>query len=91
MDKNEIINEDNQLFKVYPNPATENITIEFIGDLAENTVYLEIYNSLGKPVYKEVLFKENSLEVNLSGFGSGIYFIKAICGEEVFMKKIVKY
>ena len=91
LDKNRITEEKYQLFNVFPNPATENITIEFAGDLPESTLYLEIYSSLGKPVYKEVVFKKNILEVNLSGFGSGIYFIKAICGEEVFMKKIVKY
>jgi len=91
IDKIEIEEEKQQLFKVYPNPATREIGIELVNELCESGIHIEIYNTLGKAVYKMNNLQESHLNVNISNLDAGLYFVKAICGEEVFLKKFVKY
>jgi len=53
---------------------------------------LAISNALGQKVYERNLEEELSVNVDLNGFGSGIYFIKVYNtnGRVIGVKKIVK-
>lgn len=61
----------NKLFYVYPNPATETLTIEF--SEYNSNVQVQIYNSIG------VLIKEieiiNTLQINITDLPSGLYYV----------------
>ncbi len=74
--------------KVYPNPTSSNITIEISTSIAEKK-HLSIYNVLGEVVYKSEITNQKS-EINVSGLGSGIYFVEVRTEKEVTRKKIIK-
>jgi hypothetical protein len=64
---------ESEYFRVYPNPVTEELTLEF----SKNHIYfgqIKIFNSFG------VLFKEisiaSSTEINIADLPNGLYFIQ---------------
>ncbi len=62
--------------RVYPNPATDRITIEYAGgDASEQTCLL--FNALGQVVKTAILPKEqNSTRILLNGVPAGIYWYR---------------
>lgn len=63
---------NSEMISVYPNPANGVLTIEKFIDEKLN---VEIYNSLGKSVFKGIL-EVTKNTIDLSGFSNGIYTIK---------------
>ena len=81
------INESN-LISVFPQPAKNNLSIQVkLNNNEVNT--LDLYNSQGKILLSTVLNK-NSENINLdvSGFKSGIYFIKVHSKNNLYTKKV---
>jgi hypothetical protein len=73
-------------FKAYPNPTTDNLTIE---TNAGNSVQrFDIMNTLGQRVYSSQIIKKAI--VNLSQFPSGYYFIKLSGQKSDPVKRIFK-
>ena len=62
---------------VFPNPATDFITISVEGT-AEPIVEVRIYNLLGSIIYEKKGIHTFGLPVGLSGYPSGTYFINVI-------------
>lgn len=80
----------NNGFKMYPNPANENVTIEFVNNPDVNKI--EIYSITGQVVYTQNLSNTNELiNINTVSFENGVYFIK-LAGEnkDLFEKLIIK-
>ena len=77
-------NELNSDFVIYPNPAKEELTINFQASIAE-TGRLEIFNSIGQLIFEYKGIIRNNMRVNLPDFSTGIYFVKI--GKKV--KKLV--
>lgn len=70
--------------KVYPNPATESITIELEGDFK-----YEIHNGLGQIIYRS----DNNLGqavYNISSLADGIYIVKVLQNNENKTLRLVK-
>jgi len=65
------------MLMIYPNPATDNISIEFTLAEAQN-LNISIINLLGQKIYSENLSNtaEIKKEISLAGFTKGIYIIK---------------
>jgi hypothetical protein len=75
---------------VYPNPAKENININFVNENAENASY-EMVNVLGQTVRSQtipVAKGETLYNVNLSGIENGVYFMKLNVGNKTSITKI---
>jgi len=68
---NEISN--NAAYSIFPNPTSGKF---FITGTAKQS-QLEIYNTLGKKIYSEKIFKSNC-EVDISPKPAGVYFVKII-------------
>lgn len=70
-------------FKVYPNPAKNNITIETdlpAGQAGENKNFIvRITNPLGQKVGEKKFQKR--IEVDVSGFGKGLFLVE-VCNEK---------
>ena len=78
-------NDDNE-FKIYPNPATDNLTIE----TNTNKEYrLEILNLIGQTVYTSNINNKKT-NINTTAFANGVYIIKLYTDKEMVVKKIVK-
>ena len=74
-------------FRVYPNPVKDNFTLQFQNI---NSAKVEIYNMLGKIVYKNTT-KNGIIEVKSGhNLSSGIYFIKALAdNKKVYQTKLI--
>ncbi len=78
-------------FKLYPNPANDNINISFLLK-KENNVNVEIINMQGK-VMKSFnggshLAGEVKINLNINDLDSGVYLVKVEAGGEVMVDKI---
>jgi fibronectin type 3 domain-containing protein len=83
----ESLAENTSLFNIFPNPATDNLSIEANEEITE----VNIYNIIGVNVYNEQCTMNNlQLDINISDFNSGVYFVKvkSLNGETV--KRFIK-
>lgn len=71
-------------FRIYPNPSMEQFTIE-------NTHSLEIQSITLCGVNGQIIrrFEASDIQYDVSGIPSGLYFLKLLCGNGEFTKKIV--
>ncbi len=74
-------------FKIFPNPATSKVTIEFKNSNSGNTI--TVYNVLGKNVLN-IIANDTKTVLNTSTLAKGIYIVK-ITGENgvISTKKLV--
>lgn len=75
-----------QSVKIYPNPFTNEITIELEGNPAQTD--FEIINSLGLSIYSGTLY--DKVVVPASNIAPGIYIIRLESGMTLEFKKIIK-
>jgi hypothetical protein len=74
------------LYDVYPNPVSNELTIEMKGN--REMANFEILNSIGQVVHKGSLVEKTVVQTN--SFSSGVYLIKLENGKTYEIKKIVK-
>lgn len=76
-------------FRIYPNPATNNVNISFNLDRSAET-NLSIIDITGKEVYREILSgtARNYTMVDINNLPGGMYFARIISGKDVATKKI---
>ena len=76
---------------IFPNPANHSVFINYNFQTTKD-LQLTIYNYLGQPLIKEQLlsFNKGQLEIPISHFSTGTYFLKLESGFEIFTKKIIK-
>jgi len=74
---------ENNTIKLYPNPVTNELKIEF-----EGSSTFEILNMMGQIVYKGNLVEITS--VNTSNLSLGVYMIKLMQGNLIQLKKFIK-
>ncbi|MBI3511894.1 MAG: T9SS type A sorting domain-containing protein [Bacteroidetes bacterium] len=88
IDENMFTTQD--ILNVYPNPTDGHLFIDV--DLAQRSDgKIEVHDMLGKVVF-EYNFTSSlaeSKEVDLSQYGSGMYFVSLVSGNEVLTKKVV--
>ena len=79
---------------VTPNPAKDEININFTSKMDNSNYELSVFSIDGRLIYfdKSELNNDNffSKQIDISSFQSGIYFIKIKNGENWFNEKIVK-
>lgn len=73
-------------FSMYPNPATTMVTIES-GFPCNSTI--EIYAVSGQKVFSRKNHQEQLIQIDVSNFSSGQYFIKIIYQSETILKKLL--
>ncbi len=75
--------------KLYPNPTSEIINIQF--DQLTETVAVNLYNLQGQVVLLDHNIPSNgTISIDLSSMNTGVYFIKIASEEGTMVKKIVK-
>ncbi|QAA82406.1 T9SS type A sorting domain-containing protein [Aequorivita sp. H23M31] len=73
-------------FRIYPNPAREQLTIEM--NDASSTYQVEIYDMLGKKVYNSEI--QNKGQINVSSLASGTYLVKLNSNSQTSTVRFVK-
>ncbi len=82
----ELFNEEN--ISVYPNPASEDVTIA-IKDNTYNELLVKCYDVLGKTVYETSTYNK-VIQIDVSQFDKGIYFIQLQSKDEQMMKSVTR-
>ena len=86
---------------VYPNPATDMVTVEFKIDSAVNPAIQDLNESVSSGVYEIQLWDsasmlrsykthETSFQIPLTGLPKGIYFVRVIKDGETYTQKLIK-
>jgi hypothetical protein len=73
--------------KIYPNPASQTITVEFQNSI--NVLNLKIYNVLGEVVYDDASFDKTKKQINVEGFAKGVYTVDVVTGLGRVLKKMI--
>ena len=81
----ESLAENTSYLNIFPNPATDNLSIKANEEITE----VNIYNIIGVSVYNEQC-TNNNLNVNISEFNSGVYFVKVKTNNTEIVKRFVK-
>lgn len=76
-------NIDNNIIAIYPNPAEDQLTITATNPITS----LTIANALGRLILNQKCDKQKSMQIDISSFPSGIYFIKV---NSAYVQKIIK-
>ncbi|MCL1968378.1 MAG: T9SS type A sorting domain-containing protein, partial [Bacteroidetes bacterium] len=74
-------------FKIFPNPASREITIESEGNLMMNTI--EVINFLGQTVITRPV-TGSSVKLDVSNLNNGVYFVRVASEKGTSIKKFVK-
>ena len=79
----EIKNKESNI-SVYPNPATDNLTIESL-----QSAVIEITNIQGQAIQQQQI-KQGKTDVDISGLAKGVYILRLCSNGKTAMTKIVK-
>lgn len=86
-------NTQTELFTVYPNPAKDTLVVSPIDPDTVTSCRVEIVNSIGQQIISsEVAFTwlNRTYRTDISGFASGLYFVRISFEEQKFVFKLVK-
>ncbi len=76
-------------FIVYPNPANETLKIKSKTTAELDIEEIKLYNAFGQIVFQDIIRNNNAIvEINVSSFPKGLYFLNLINDEGVITKKI---
>ena len=78
--------------KVFPNPVANELTIAFPLQSQPRNIRVQLVNALGSQlqlIERQSIIVE-TVYLDVSNLGEGIYFLKIVDGEKVISKKIVK-
>ena len=75
-------------FGMYPNPAGDNITMNFEG-LSFKPTEVKITNAIGQTVHFETLLNANQKTISTERFENGVYFVVLSSGEFTTTQKFI--
>ena len=78
--------EESNLFKLFPNPTNEKLTISFIEPISGNLSFIDL---VGKTVFEQNLLKQKLVEINVSNFKKGIYLVLIKTNQELYSQKLI--
>ena len=85
------VNPDKSLIAVYPNPAFNNMTVEFKSE-DKGDVQVSVYNLLGQRMYTQTILAlegSNTFNLNVNSFKSGTYIAEVISNGAALRKEFV--
>ena len=80
------LNQNAKEIKIYPNPVTNELTIEIVGNKAPTA--FEIHNAIGQLILKDNIL--NKKVISTINFPLGVYIVKLENGKTFEFKKVVK-
>ncbi len=83
--------EGKEVFRLYPNPAQNEVFVQLENLGKQGTLQLQIINLLGKSVYEQqVSSEEQAVSINIEHLPTGTYFIQLKQGDAQWSRRFVK-
>lgn len=79
-------NEENEAFKVYPNPTKDFVNIVFLKPTSGELTFTDL---LGRGLFSQNFSKQNSLNIDVSGFRKGLHFLRINTDQKIFYRKVI--
>jgi endoglucanase len=76
-------------YSLFPNPTSNKVDILFPENSGTNT-YIELYNHLGQQLIESTIISSNPFTMDISKYSPGVYLLKVISSNGVFVEKIIK-
>ena len=76
-------------YSIFPNPTSNTVSILFSETPGTDT-YIELYNALGQQLNVATVISSNPFTLDLSGYTTGVYLLKVVSANGVFVEKVVK-
>jgi hypothetical protein len=74
---------------LFPNPSNEFFTI-YLPQNIQRAGKIEIYNSIGQQIAVKQIATENDLNINVSSYSNGVYFLNLNIGDHTKTLKFIK-
>ena len=75
-------------FELYPNPCDSYVNIVF-SNIDNEIKHIQLFDIVGKMIYEKNV-DQNSLQINMSSYNQGIYFIRITNNKNEHKHKIIK-
>jgi hypothetical protein len=85
--ENRILTENMEIF---PNPCHDWLTVKY-NSIEKDKVILRITDLKGNIIYRNDAVVENETTISFEDLKSGIYFVQAVVGRNIFTKKLLIY
>ena len=74
---------------IYPNPTSGKLVLEFSSPLTSEN-YLSVYDHTGSLIFHQsISLSKEKIEIDLSGFGKGLYMAEVMQKDFMSVKKVV--
>jgi len=84
---------DSNIFRVFPNPASDKVFINLYGITGNEPVAMKINDMQGREIYSENISRINSgsnqIEFDSNRFAPGVYFVNLIIGNQSRFQKLI--
>jgi len=84
-----IISSSIQNIKVFPNPATGNVTISFQNEIPSQKVSINLTDLTGKVFLTNEIIAEKNVNLNTGHLAKGIYILKVKTGSSIYSEKLM--
>lgn len=78
------------LFRVFPNPARESVTLELQQIDHQQEVTIHIFSIYGETVYESRLSAEPTYTLNFANYNPGIYLIRVFHDDRTEVQRVIK-
>lgn len=76
----------NNSFALYPNPTKGSVVVEFENESIES---VQVINLLGKVLLDQQVAYKSKIELNISSFAEGVYYVQLKSANENYLKKVI--
>ena len=84
---NDTLNRQKNLMKLYPNPASRYVTIEFNKNATQH--YIRLYDMIGNVLYAQSYSNRKYTEIDVSGYNPGIYIVSLESDGQAEVRKLM--
>lgn len=79
------------LFKIYPNPTDDYVTIDFGENMSSQSTSILIYDINGRICLTKNIALQNQTTIDIAHLPKGVYQVEVLAGKQFFIERIVKY